>query len=179
MSAVLIIICLVAALFVAAFLWGFLRILDRKKDARELIMATAKDELPALISECVCVFSEKLGKKLSLDDPETAAHILDNALTRNHQMTTVTAFERPGHKGWFVKPMGAFLGELIRTNAGGRWTESEEGGLAVVLGNEPDTVILHPFDKIEKQRMFGDPGDLTAYVKVAVAGPASFLPPKD
>jgi hypothetical protein len=173
MTTALIFAVVVLLLLVAGFVWGYVRIRKRQADAIRHIMCVTAEEVPALAVECLSVFQSKLGKNLNLDDVETAVSILDESLEQKNRMGTMTVFERPGHPGWFVKPMGAFLGELIRKHADGRWTPADGGGLAMVIGEEPNQMTIHPFDKIDKQRWSGGPGDLVAYVQVAMAGPSS------
>lgn len=164
MSIAVKIIVLAVSLLISGFIWGFIRIRKRQSDVNQHILSVQEGDIPALTDECTSVFSEKFGINLDLDNLESSAQILDESLLKSNQMNTMSAFERSGHTGWYVKPMGAFLGELIRKNAHGRWIQAEGGGLAMIIGDEPNTITLHPFDKINKQRWSGDPGDLFAYV---------------
>ena len=168
---VIVLACLLLFLS-AGFLWGYLRTRNRARDAAALITTVAETEVQALAADCVQVFREKLSLELALDQPEAAAQILEAALARQSAMKTVTAFERHGHTGWYAKAIGAFLGELIRGNSKAHWIPAKGGGLALVIGQEPDTMTLHPFDKIIKQYAIGNPGDIAMYVKVAIGGPA-------
>ena len=127
MSTTLIIAVVVLLFLVAGFVWGYMRIRKRQADAISHIMLVTAEEVPALTVECLSVFQSKLGKNLDLDDVEKAVCILDEALDQKNKLDTMTAFERPGHPGWFVKPMGALLGELIRKHAHGQWTPADGG----------------------------------------------------
>lgn len=179
MSVALVIGGVVAGLLGTGVLWGSLRIRKRRKDAEELIRTVTTDELPALVSECISIFSTKLGQSLSLEDPERAAQLLDAALDAKMQMGAVFAFEREEHWGWFVKPMGAFLGELIRIHAKGRWSPADGGGLCLIIGDEALQMTMHPFDKILKQHQIGDRGDLVTYTMMAIAGPGGLNLPNE
>ena len=131
------------------------------------MLEVREDQVPELAQECVDVFRVKLRKQISLDEPDAAAAALDDSLRHANLITTQTAFERPGHRGWFVLPMGAFLGELVKKNAGGSWIPAEGGGLALIIRNGEVEATLHPFDKILKQDWTGSPDDLIAYVRLA------------
>jgi hypothetical protein len=163
----------VVSLLIAGFVWGFIRIRKRQSDVNQQILSVQERDIPTLTDECISVFSEKFGVHLDLDNLESSAQLLDESLLQSKQMNTMSAFECPGHAGWYVKPMGAFLGELIRKHAHGRWIQAEGGGLAMIIGDEPNTITLHPFDKIDKQRWSGDPGDLFAYVMTLQKGLAA------
>jgi hypothetical protein len=172
MHPLLIIGLVLLSLIVAGIVWGFKRIKKRQADVDSLILSVSIEQVPELAQECVSVFSEKLGKTLTSDNSEAAALILDEALSARDQMNSIAAFERPDHWGWFVLPMGAFLGELIKRHANARWIPAEGGGLAMEIGEGQDTITIHPFDKINKQRWNGDKGDLLAYVKISINGPS-------
>src|SRR4051794_33726741 len=124
----------IVVLLGAAFVWGYVRLRNREADVRRLIATVTEHEVPALVDECVRVFRDKLRKELALGDLLTSARVLDDAMLMENQQTTIAAFERAGHPGWYVKPMGACLGELLRKNARASWKPAEGGGLAMVIG---------------------------------------------
>lgn len=173
MSIAIKVIIIVVLLLIAGFIWGYVRIQKRQSDVNQHIVSVREEDIQTLMAECISVFSSKLGKNLDPDQLEASVRILDDALLKSNGMNTMSAFERQGQPGWFVKPMGAFLGELIHKHAHGRWIPAEGGGLAMVIGEEPNLITIHPFDKIDKQRWSGDPGDLVAYVMVIKKGPAA------
>ena len=160
------------------FLWGVGRIRKRIRDAEELALGVSSSDIPELVAECQEVFAARLGVPVSMDRPEEAMRTFEQALSARRSLDTALAFEKPGHPGWYVRPMGAFLGELIRRNVratASEWGPSEFGGLCLHLGQDNERVTLFPFDKILKQQTMGDPGDLLAYLETARVGPAEIL----
>lgn len=161
---------LLSLLFIGA-VWGVARIKKRQADLHSLVRSVSAEQVSELAQECVSGFGKSLGKTLAYDNPEASTLILDEAWSQTGRMNCMAAFERPDHRGWFVLPMGAFLGELIKRHVSARWIPAEGGGLAMVIGEGHATMTIHPFDKISKQLWVGDKGDLLAYVKAAIDGP--------
>ena len=155
---------------IVAFLaWGFFRITRRAKDAARAVFTVEETDIPALVAECIRVGREKLGVTLDLKSIDASAESLDYLLEPKSRMRMKTAFEVPGHSGRFVLPLGAFLGELVRTHvAGSRWIPREGGGLAMEVPQAESTLTMHPFDKVLKHAATGSEGDILAYIHVAL-----------
>src|SRR5215471_4339260 len=112
-----------AIAFAAGFLiWGFFRITKRTADAAAAIASVGEHQIGTLVEECIRVSDQKLGTELDLHNLEGSAENLDFLLEPKQRPRTKAAFETPDHTGRFVLPLGAFIGELIRThNSGARW----------------------------------------------------------
>jgi hypothetical protein len=63
--------------------------------------------------------------------------------------------------------MGAYLGELIVRNSGGRWTYHEEHGPVVALDDGRNCL---PHNKVAKRLELGDEHGLWAFYEYAVTG---------
>ena len=159
----------IGILAVAGFLaWGFVRITKRTADAAKAIASVAEHQIPALVEECIRVCDQKLGTGLDLQNLKGSAENLDFLLEPKQRMRTKTAFEIPDHTGRFVLPLGAFIGELIRThNPGARWVPRKGGGLAMDIPQGGATLTMHPCDKVLKHAATGEEGDLLAYLNIA------------
>src|SRR4051812_26275875 len=97
-------------------LWGVHRLRQAIRQAMSELVKVTVEDIPALAEECVGLFDAKFGKQLSLDDLEGTAWLLDEYKR---------AFARPGFKWYFVKPIGAFVGELLRRHFGGEWRKQQ------------------------------------------------------
>jgi len=161
---------LIGVVLIIAFLaWGFLRITRRTADAAKLIRTVEAKDISDLVQECRRVCSEKLGTTLKLGDLENSAQALDYVLEPKQRTRMKTAFEIPGHSGRFVLPLGAFIGELVRThNPESRWVSRSGGGLAMDIPQGTQTLTMHPFDKVLKHAATGEVGEILAYIQVAV-----------
>lgn len=170
-------LALVALLAMLVFVWAVSRIRRRFRDAEELALTVSETEIPDLVAECQTVFANRLGVQISFQQPDEAMQIFEQALSSKRCLDTALAFEKAEHPGWYVRPMGAFLGELIREQSTlpAHWKPSELGGLALQLGNGDEQFTLHPFDKILKQQSTGEPGDLVAYMAMAQFGPPELI----
>ena len=160
---------LIGLVLVGAFIgWGFIRITKRTADAAAALAAVEEYQIPALVEECIRVCDEKLGTGLDPKNFVGSAENLDFLLEPKQRTRTKTAFEIPGHTGRFVLPLGAFIGELVRShNPGAHWVRREGGGLAMDIPQAGATLTMHPFDKVLKHSATGKEGDLLAYLNVA------------
>jgi len=154
--------------FIGFVLMGIFHLRGSIHKIEKAAMEVKITQIPGLTQECIRVFDQKLKKKLSLNDFQAAAQIMDNALHKDNLEATKHAFASEDLYWRFVLPMGAFLGELVRANTPAEWKPSPLGGS---LALETQTMgFLHPFDKILKQVETGDPGDLQAYVSLSIKG---------
>ncbi len=154
---------------IAFLAWGFFRIRKRTADAAAALHAVRESEIPGLVEECVHVCSEKLGVSLDLRNLEESAENLDYVLEPKQRSRMKTAFEAPGHTGHFVMPLGAYIGELVRTHKpGARWVPREGGGLGMDIPQGEATLTMFPFDKVLKHAAMGKTGDIVAYLNVAL-----------
>ena len=161
---------LIGVVVIIAFLvWGFFRITRRTANAAKLILTVEAKDVSALAQECMRVCSEKLGTTLKLADLENTSQALDYVLEPKQRTRMKNAFEIPGHSGRFVLPLGAFIGELVRThNPESRWVPRSGGGLAMEIPQGTQTLTMHPFDKVLKHAATGNEGEIHEYIRVAV-----------
>lgn len=152
-------------LVVLLFAWGVARLRRGTTQSFAAAREVTPDRLPALVEECVAGFA-RMGETLSLDDPDAAATLLDRYLSKDLTRLKL-AFARDGFDWYFVMPVGAVLGELLRLHAGGRWEPADGGGLCMVLPMGEGTATAHPFEKIVKQGTTGAAGDIVAYLAIA------------
>jgi hypothetical protein len=157
------------AIFVAGFLaWGFIHITRRTADAAAALGHVEEHQIHSLVEECIRICDQKLGTGLDLHNFAGSAENLDFLLEPKRRMRTKTAFEIPDHTGRFVLPLGAFLGELVRTHVpGSRWVPRKGGGLAMEIPQSGETLTMHPFDKVLKHAATGKEGELLTYINVA------------
>ena len=153
------------ALVVALLGWGLLRLRAGAAAARRAIAVVRLDQIDALARECERGFREAFGITLDLADLEGAAQALSTRVDEAGALKG--AFEKPGFYWYFVLPVGAYVGELLRVHAGAVWKVSEEGGVEMAITTPDGEVATFPFDKVIKQATIGDPGDLYAYLKTA------------
>lgn len=105
---------------------------------------------------------------LDLQQLEASARILSDRIDQTSEIKG--AFARDHLYWYFVLPVGAYIGELIRIHAGGVWEPDEQGGLkmTIALSDKPDDVATtYPFHKAIKQVTLGDKGDLYAFLLTA------------
>jgi len=153
---------------VGLLVWAFVHITRRAADAAAAIASVEEHQIHTLVDECIRVCDQKLGTGLDLNNLDGSAENLDFLLEPKQRMRTKAAFETPTHTGHFVLPLGAFLGELIRThNAGARWIPRKGGGLAMDIPHGGITLTMHPFDKVLKHAATGKEGELLTYINVA------------
>jgi hypothetical protein len=155
----------IVGLLMLVFVWGFLHLRQSQRTAYDAIGRVTVDQVPALRDECERVFREEFEQTLSLGNLEPSAQILSDRLDDVESLKQ--AFAKPNFYWYFVLPLGAFLGELMRTHARGEWHASEEGGveLRVPMGSSSeDHATTYPFEKVMKQVTMGDKGDIYAYL---------------
>jgi hypothetical protein len=152
-------------LFVLFLLWGFLHIRQSKRQALDEVRRIEVADIGPLAQECTEVFQRKLGVRLDLNDSEDTAQKLDDAFRDPYKLKG--AFAHDDFYWYFVKPVGACLGELLRRHARHEWRKQpgEAPFMEVVLKDGCSDVF--PFEKVIKQVQVGDPGDLVAYVAFA------------
>ncbi len=167
MSILLPILAGLLALTLLLFVWGTRRLQRNATRLATALGAVKPEEIPGLAGTCAHVFASKLGTPLDSADPLGCARALDHAV---RTVEGVGAFARPDLEWAYVVHCGAYLGELVRMHAGGRWESHPDGAPGLVLEHGDATIQLWPFDKILKHRMQGDPGDLVAYVEVILNG---------
>ncbi len=151
----------VVAAFALFLLIGVLHMRHSIRVAERAIERVTLGEIPALRDECVAVFDRVFGDALDLDDFEGSAQILSGRLDAAESLKQ--AFARDEFYWYFVLPVGAFMGELLRVHLNGEWRDSELGGLEIAIPFEDDAARTFPFHKVIKQVTAGDPGDVYAY----------------
>ncbi len=152
------------ALVAGAFGWGWLRLRRSVAEVTAAIARVGIDDVPRLREECERVLLEKFSERLSLDRLEESARILSRRIDDG---SLKSAFAKDDFWWYFVLPVGAYVGELLRVNAGGEWKDSDGGGLELVVSAGDDHATTFPFDKVLKQATVGDKGDLYAYLVTA------------
>jgi hypothetical protein len=150
------------ALFLLLLAWGVLRVLAGRRQARAESASIELPEIEPLARECVEVFRKKLGLLLDLENCEAAAEKLDAALADRPKIKD--AFEKDGFYWYFVKPVGAALGELLRRHARHEWRKNPGEPPHMEVTIPAGTSETYPFEKIIKQATTGEPGDIIAYV---------------
>jgi hypothetical protein len=158
-------IAAIAAVVAVLLTWGILHLRHSHRVAMTAIQRLCVDEVPSLRDECEQVFLEKFGETLSLDDLERSARLLSDRLDDRESLKA--AFARPAFYWYFVLPVGAYLGELLRVHAGGEWCASEEGGVEMRVPVAGGSATTYPFDKVLKQLTAGGRGDVHAYLMTA------------
>jgi hypothetical protein len=153
------------ALFGLFLLWGILHLRQSKHQAATEIRWIELADLAPLANECIEVFHRKLGVRLDLNDCDDTAQKLDDAFRDRYRLKE--AFARDDFYWYFVKPVGACLGELLRRHAKHEWRKQagDPPSMRVVLKDGHSEVF--PFEKVIKHAQVGDPGDLVAYLEFA------------
>ena len=149
---ILYIVAALVGLFVLVFVWGLVHLYLSRKRAFAQIETIDLAEIEALAQECVDVFRARLNIELDLDLWEDAAQKLDDVFRNEYQLK---------------EPMGACLGELIRRHSKFEWRKSAGFAPHMELLLRGGNSEITPFQKILKQVMVGDPGDIVAYVATA------------
>lgn len=152
----------------ALFAWGVSRLKRNSARLDEAIRALPLDDIPQLAGTCAHVFASKLGRPLDASDPLACVKVLDESVGT---IECANAFARPELDWAYVLHCGAYLGELLRMHAGGRWVMVEGEGPMMLLGEGEVELKTWPIEKILKHRMQGDPGDLVAYFELSRRGP--------
>lgn len=153
------------ALFVLLLVWGFLHLRASQRDAQAEIAKVELADIEPLTRECVEVFQKKLGLVLDLGDADAAAEKLDAALADRAKLKD--AFAKEGFYWYFVKPVGAALGEVLRRHAKHEWRKLPGQAPHMEVKLHDGTSEAFPFDKVMKQATTGSPGDIVAYVEFA------------
>lgn len=158
----------VAGLLVLGFFWGLLHLRNSQKRAYEEMAKLRLEEIPALVQACIDGFQQHFDETLALDRFEETAQVFSNRLDQHE--TLKKAFADDDFYWKFVLPTGAFLGEMLRRHAGGKWHASDDGGaplMKIPVGEGEATT--YPFDKIMKHVTSGDPGDMYAFLKTSLS----------
>src|ERR1043166_4819938 len=95
--------------FAVVMAWGFLHLRQSRRKALEEIRKIELRDIEPLARECVEVFRRKLGVQLDLDNCDAVAAKLDEAF--RDPLKLKEAFARDDFYWYFVKPIGACLGE--------------------------------------------------------------------
>lgn len=156
----------VVGIVVAVFAGGILHLRNSQKVAYEHILRVKLDDVDRLRQECEEGFRRHFSEELSLADYERSAQLLSARLDDSASLKT--AFGREDFYWYFVLPVGAYIGELLRVHAKGEWKEAEGGGLKLEIPVAGEPATTHPFDKVMKQVTSGDRGDLYAYFMSAL-----------
>jgi len=165
MSWLLYVAAAVIAASVAFFLFGVWHLRRSQQQAEMEIRRARLADLHALVQECVEVFRTRLGLRLDLDDFEDSAQMLDRAFDDSKRLKDV--FARDGFYWYFVKPVGACIGEVLRRHARQEWIE--ESGAAPSMQSRllDGQISCYPFEKAIKQISIGRKGDLYACLVAA------------
>lgn len=155
----------VALCVVVAVVWGFLHLRKSHRVASAAAQKVTLEEVESLRLECERAFRDAFGESLFLEKFEETARLLSDRLDDIESLKRT--FAKPEFYWYFVLPVGAFLGEMLRVNAGGEWRASEEGGLEMQVPVGDGSATTYPFDKILKHAAFGDKGDIYAYLMSA------------
>ncbi len=145
--------------------WGLLHLRHSQKVAYRAIDGVALGDIDRLHRECVQVFRDKFSESLDIDDLDGSARILSARLDNPESLKK--AFAKDTFYWYFVLPVGAYLGELLRVHAGAQWKPSEQGGLEMTVPVAGDSATTYPFHKVMKQVTMGDHGDIYAYLKTS------------
>jgi len=160
-------LCALTVLLVIGFLiWGVLHLRGSQNQAESEITKVELADIERLTKECVEVFRDKLGVQLDLHDCDTAAEQLDEALADRAKIKDT--FARDDFYWYFAKPVGAALGELLRIHGNHQWVKEPDQAPSMIVKLKDGTSTVYPFEKVLKQVSTGDPGDIVAYVTLAV-----------
>jgi hypothetical protein len=151
--------------FVLFVLFGVWRLRRGAQQAEMEIRGVALSDLHALVQECVEIFRVKLELPLDLDDFEDSAHKLDTAFHNVYRLKG--AFARAGFYWYFVKPVGACIGEILRRHARYEWINEPDTAPSMQRQLRDGQITSYPFEKAIKQANIGRKGDLYAYFVAA------------
>jgi hypothetical protein len=107
---------------------------------RKEICDISVSQIPGLAQECITVFADRLHIGLSLDDAQESLIRIEEAVFEFRQLQE--AFAREGFKYYFVKPVGAFLGEVVRIHRQAKWV-AEVGCAPYLTAGDDD---IYPFE---------------------------------
>ena len=122
-------------------------IYERRKTTRELREVKIND-IEQLVQECIRTFREKLGLELDLNDLEGSTATLDENINTS---ALRGAFAQKGFNWYFVKPVGAFVGELIQRHRHAGWQQEEDGSLSIWIKDGQDEKTIRPFEMVLEQ----------------------------
>lgn len=149
----------------AAFGYGYLLLRRGAAEAERSLARIRIEDVPRLTEECERVFRERLGAPLAGLDLEGACELLER-VTRSQALKR--AFRRDELAWYFVQPVGAYVGELIRAHGRAVWAADPAGGVLLeVTLPEGRTLRSRPFDKVLRHRLSGQAGGLRAYIRFA------------
>ncbi|UXI66501.1 hypothetical protein [Tahibacter amnicola] len=154
-----------ALLFVSAVVLGALHLRESRRRALAAIAMITLPQIESLRRECETVFRDRFGKTLSLGDFESSALLLSEYLDNSQLLKS--AFARPDFYWYFILPVGAYIGELVRTHGKGTWRTSRGGGVEMSIDLDDGHATMYPFEKILKHLLMGSAGDIYAYLKSA------------
>jgi hypothetical protein len=152
-------------LFILFLVWDYRRLLTSRRQARAEITRVELGHIDALTAECVDIFKQKLGLVLDLSDVDDAAEKLDAAFLDRTKLKN--AFAKEGFYWYFVKPVGAALGEVLCRHAKYEWRKVPGQAPHLEIAIHDGTSEAHPFDKVIKQAVNAEAGDLAAYIEFA------------
>jgi len=159
------IVTAVVLFIVVGFIWGLLHLRNSINVAHAQVDQVQIERIEGLCDECVRTFKEKLGEVLDLSDYERSAEVLGRRVDDSESLKS--AFGKPDFYWYFVLPVGAYVGELMRNHINGTWHPSEQGGPEMRVPVGDGFASTYPFDKIIKQVTSGSKGDLFAYLMTA------------
>ena len=146
MHALYITIAGIAGFVVLLLLCGFALLWRTIRRATALVKTVKVEDVPFLAEECVRTFREKLDETLDFGDVEATGRTLDELLRTD---SLVAAFCQRDFHWYFLKPVGAFVGESIRRKYGGEWHRQEGRAPMLVLKSPTGiTIETHPFEKV-------------------------------
>jgi len=149
------------ALLAAITVWGFLHLRQSRRKALEETQAIELADIDKLTAECVKVFARKLSVQLNLEDCDDCSQKLDDAFRDPYKLKG--AFARDDFYWYFVKSVGACLGELLRRHA--HHQRQKRAGQAPIHGGGPARrPIGSPSFEKALQVQGGEAGELMAYV---------------
>lgn len=156
----------VVLVIIIGVVWGVLHLRRSQKVAYAAIAKVKLPEIDTLRQECERIFFEKFSERLDLNDIEKSAKLLSARLDNVESLKG--AFAKEDFYWYFVLPVGAFLGELLRVHAGAEWKEGDDGaGPMMTMPVLGESATTYPFHKVMKQVTVGDKGDIYAYLKIA------------
>jgi hypothetical protein len=143
-------IVVIVVLIILFFIWA---VKSSKRQIMEEIRKITVDEIDNLVAECVSVFRDKMGIILEIDKLKACTFIFDESIHISNKSLVRKAFEGKGLPLHFIKPVGAFLGELICTHMNGRWQKQEDGVLSVRIEIDGEEKTIEPYEMVRKQEI--------------------------
>jgi len=134
------------------------------KQSEQEISRIRLEEIPDLAEECRRIFEERLGTVLDIENYDECGDTLDEWMKTAELRE---AFAREEYPWYFVKPVGAFLGELMRHHTRAEWEKAEGDQPCLRIEWDERNVQAYPFDKVLKQMDTGERGDIVVYLTMA------------